>query len=436
MRVTALFFEAASASDAFVVGHELIAQLADGLLPTMRQLLGVRLRLSTNPELASEIDPSDAAEWADRTFAVADDDDDDKLDDGGPGGDDGEGAAFAAADGHDEEEGFAGLVAEVAGLLGSLAELRPAAYLAAAGAPLLELLPAFAAASRGEGGAAAPPLLFDLGTAAALLRAVVTHAPPAESAALARHLAEALPPLPAAPPPPPSPLHWRARAPLSSYTYTYTYTYCGHTCTIGVLYDAYHGCTTLTRRAELSLLGLTRLQCATLTACAGPANSPAATAAHATVAGCLAAAVPRALRLVATAPGGPAGRAASALLLSLCGARWPAEARPAFAPLREHTAAAAALVPPARRPELLAAASLALLLPPAGFMAAARASASKVAACSPQPEACEAFAALVSQQHTRRSVQYVSTVRRSVSRSVRGLSCGGGLAGLEPHPLP
>ena len=214
MRVTALFFEAASASDAFVVGHELIAQLADGLLPTMRQLLGVRLRLSTNPELAREIDPSDAAEWADRTFAVADDDDDDKLDDGGPGGDDGEGAAFAAADGHDEEEGFAGLVAEVAGLLGSLAELRPSAYLAAAGAPLLELLPAFAAASRGEGGAAAPPLLFDLGTAAALLRAVVTHAPPAESAALARHLAEALPPLPTAPPPPPSPLHWRAELSL------------------------------------------------------------------------------------------------------------------------------------------------------------------------------------------------------------------------------
>ena len=68
MRVTALFFEAASASDAFVVGHELLAQLADGLLPTMRELLGVRLRLSTNPELASEIDPSDAAEWADRTL--------------------------------------------------------------------------------------------------------------------------------------------------------------------------------------------------------------------------------------------------------------------------------------------------------------------------------------------------------------------------------
>ena len=74
--------------------------------------------------------------------------------------------------------------------------------------------------------------------------------------------------------------------------------------------------------------------------------------------------MPRALRLVSTAPGGPAGRAASALLLSLCGARWPAAARPAFAPLREHAAAAAALVPPARRPELLAAASLALLLPP------------------------------------------------------------------------
>ena len=74
--------------------------------------------------------------------------------------------------------------------------------------------------------------------------------------------------------------------------------------------------------------------------------------------------MPRALRLVSTAPGGPAGSAASALLLSLCGARWPAAARPAFAPLREHAAAAAALVPPARRPELLAAASLALLLPP------------------------------------------------------------------------
>ena len=323
MRVTALFFEAASASDAFVVGHELIAQLADGLLPTMRQLLGVRLRLSTNPELAREIDPSDAAEWADRTFAVADDDDDDKLDDGGPGGDDGEGAAFAAADGHDEEEGFAGLVAEVAGLLGSLAELRPSAYLAAAGAPLLELLPAFAAASRGEGGAAAPPLLFDLGTAAALLRAVVTHAPPAESAALTRHLAEALPPLPAAPPPPPSPLHWRAEL-LSLLLHLHLHLLWPHLHYRSTTYYAYHGCTTLTRRAELSLLGLTRLQCATLTACAGPANSPAATAAHATVAGCLAAAVPRALHLVATAPGGPAGRAASALLLSLCGARWPA----------------------------------------------------------------------------------------------------------------
>ena len=153
----------------------------------------------------------------------------------------------------------------MAGLLGSLAALRPAAYLAAAGPPLLELLPAFAAASRGEGGAAAPPLLFDLGTAAALLRAVVAHAPPVESAALARHLAEALPPLPAAPPPPPSALHWRA---------------------------------------ELSLLGLTRLQCVTLTAAnTGPANSPDAAAAHATVAASLGAALPRALRLVATAPG-------------------------------------------------------------------------------------------------------------------------------------
>ena len=102
MRVTSLFFEAASASDAFVVGHALLAQLADGLLPAMRELLGVRLRLSTNPELAREIDPSDAAEWADRTFAVADDEDGDGLDDGGPGGDDGEGAAFGSADGHDD----------------------------------------------------------------------------------------------------------------------------------------------------------------------------------------------------------------------------------------------------------------------------------------------------------------------------------------------
>ena len=146
----------------------------------------------------------------------------------------------------------------------------------------------------------------------------MAHAPPVESAALARHLAEALAPLPAAPPPPPSALHWRA---------------------------------------ELSLLGLTRLQCVTLTAAnTGPANSPDAAAAHATVAASLGAALPRALRLVATAPGGRAGRAASALPLSLCGARWPAAARPAFAPLREHAAAAADLVPPARRPELLAAA--------------------------------------------------------------------------------
>ena len=78
-------------------------------------------------------------------------------------------------------------------------------------------------------------------------------------------LAQALPPLPAAPPPPPSALHWRA---------------------------------------ELSLLGLTRLQCVTLTAAnTGPANSPDAAAAHATVAASLGAALPRALRLVATAPG-------------------------------------------------------------------------------------------------------------------------------------
>ena len=60
------------------------------------------------------------------------------------------------------------------------------------------------------------------------------------------------------------------------------------------VYCACTGCAALARRAELSLLGLTRLQCATLTACGGPANSLAATAAHATVAGCLAAAVPRA----------------------------------------------------------------------------------------------------------------------------------------------
>ena len=60
------------------------------------------------------------------------------------------------------------------------------------------------------------------------------------------------------------------------------------------VYYACTGCAALARRAELSLLGLTRLQCATLTACGGPANSLAATAAHATVAGCLAAAVPRA----------------------------------------------------------------------------------------------------------------------------------------------
>ena len=98
----------------------------------------MRLRLSSNPDLASEIDPTDAAEWTDRTLTVGADDDDDKLDDG-PGGDDDEGEAFAAADGHEDEEGFAGLVAEVAGLLGSLAALRPAEYLAAAGPPLLQL---------------------------------------------------------------------------------------------------------------------------------------------------------------------------------------------------------------------------------------------------------------------------------------------------------
>jgi len=39
-------------------------------------------------------------------------------------------------------------------------------------------------------------------------------------------------------------------------------------------------------------------------------------------------------------------------------------------------------------------------------MAAARASAAKVAACSPQPEACEAFTALVSQLTYTAARQY------------------------------
>ncbi len=313
-----------------------------------------KLRASANPALAAELDPTDAAEWADRTLAAAPDDD--QLDEG-DGGDDGEAAAFAAADGRDDEEGFAGLVAEVAGLLGSLAELRPAAYLAAAGAPLVALLPSFAAAGRGEGGGRgglAPLLLFDLGTAAALLRAVLAHAPPAQAAELAARLAEALPSLPAAPPPPPSPLHWRA---------------------------------------ELSLLGLARLQCAALTADTQPgtptrrrAAAAAAEGVEPLVAGLLGTVVPRTLRLVATAPGAAAGRAAGGLLLSLCAARWPAAAAPAFVPLRENAAAAAELVAPPRRPELLAAAGLAMLLPPRAAAAAASA---------PPPEACAAFAALV-----------------------------------------
>ena len=53
-----------------------------------------KLRASANPALAAELDPTDAAEWADRTLAAAPDDD--QLDEG-DGGDDGEAAAFAAA---------------------------------------------------------------------------------------------------------------------------------------------------------------------------------------------------------------------------------------------------------------------------------------------------------------------------------------------------
>ena len=335
VRVTGLFFEAASSNEdgAIVVGHELLATLAEALLPRVAQLMAL-LQARHNPRLGdSGVDPLDDDSWADRTAPPPDTDGLDDDGDGGGGAGDG-GGGDGDGDG-DDDEGFAGFVCEASELLRHLSEQQPAPYLATVGQPLALLLPALgdafgesgsgAAAAATGGGAAA---LFDCGTLVVCLSSVVGAASATETDHLTRMLLNALPP-PSAPP------AARPAAPAGASR-------------------------ALLWRAELSLLGLMRLQCAGLLAAAAARADAAALLGEV-----LASLVPRTLRLLAAAPTAAAGRAATSLLLGVCAQRWPPGApQAAFASLRASPMAVAELAPPPRRPDVLAAVSLALLLPP------------------------------------------------------------------------